>query len=290
MTALSIGDAVLKSTGYLEKKSVESARLDAELLLAKIMGCDRLRLYMDWQKPLTELEIAAYRDFIRRRGEQREPVARITGRKQFYGREFEITPDTFVPRPETEGVVERALSLLQTDPALTRERQNIFEIGTGTGCIIVSIAAETDVHHFIASDVLPGAIATARRNAKTHGVEGRIDFRNAPYFAGFEGTLGLIVSNPPYIESHEIPTLEEEVRSFDPMSALDGGPDGLDAVRVIAAEAAQLLFHGGWTVLELGEGQAHAAADIFRAVGGYDDFRIEKDLAGIDRYLMVRKG
>src|SRR5690606_5176595 len=104
------------------------------------------------------------------------------------------------------------------------------------------------------------------------------------------GSLGMIVSNPPYIEAGEIPDLPPEVRAFDPMEALDGGADGLDAVRIIASEGSKLLVHGGWVVLELGEGQPEPAAEIFRGVGGYDRFRVEKDLAGIDRYLLVRKG
>lgn len=290
MAMMSVADAVLKSAEYLKKKDVDSPRLDAELLLCKVLNCDRLRLYMDWQKPLTELEVSGYREFIRRRGQDREPVARILGRKPFYGRDFIITKDTFVPRPETEGVVERAVMLLQTEQPLNRERQMIFEVGTGSGCIIVSIAAESDGHHYLASDILPGALETAHKNAEKNGVQGRIDFRLGKYFAGYEGSLGMIVSNPPYIEAAEIPSLPPEVRAFDPMEALDGGADGLDAVRIIAAQGSKLLMHGGWVVLELGESQPHTAAEIFRGVGGYDQFRVEKDLAGLDRYLTVRKG
>ena len=290
MPMMSVGEAVLKSARWLADREVESARLDAELLLAKILNGDRLRLYMDWQKPLTDLEISGYREFIVRRGTNREPVARIIGSRQFYGREFEVTKDTFVPRPETEGVVERALMLLEKEPALANRRQVVFEVGTGTGCIIVSIAAQSDAHDFIATDVSAGALATAHRNAKRHGVDGRIDFRNAAYFDNYHGTLGLIVSNPPYISSAEIPTLAPEVKNYDPMPALDGGADGLDAVRIIAAEGAKLLLHGGWTILEIGEEQGPGTLALFTPEAGYSEARIEKDMAGLDRYLLARKG
>lgn len=287
---LTVADAVLKSTDYLRKKGIESPRLDAELLLGGILACDRMRLYMEWQKPLTDLEVAAYRDFIKRRGAENEPVARILGKRAFYKRDFEVTPDTFVPRPETEGVVERALMLLAKEPVLQHPRQNIFEVGTGTGCISISIALEADGHHFIATDVSPGALATARKNARKHGVEARIDFRQGSVFAGYEGSLALVVSNPPYIRADEIPTLPPEVRSWDPHAALDGGRDGLDVVRTMAADGVRLLIPGGWMVFELGEAQPHTAADLFRDAGGaYDEFHVEKDLAGLDRYLMVRR-
>lgn len=286
---MTIGEAITKSAEYLQKKGIETPRLDAELLLARIMNCDRLRLYMDWKKPVVELELAAYRDFLRRRGQEREPVSRIVGRRSFYRREFMVTPDTFVPRPETEGVVERALMLLEKEPALTKGRQTIFEVGTGTGCIIVSMACESDAHHYIASDVSPGALATARKNAHQLHVDGRIEFRNGPVFAGFEGTLSLVVSNPPYIERDTIPGLPPEVRLYDPMAALDGGADGLDVVREIALGGRRLLIPGGWVVLEIGEGQAQKTAHIFQDTGGYGEHRIERDLAGIERYVLIRK-
>lgn len=290
MPMMTVGEAVLKSARWLADRGIDSPRLDAELLLAKILNGDRLRLYMDWQKPLTDLEISGYREFIVRRGTGREPVARITGTRQFLGREFEVSKETFVPRPETEGVVERALMLLEKEPALANRRQVVFEIGTGTGIIIVSIAAQSDAHDFIATDVSAGALATARRNAKRHGVEGRIDFRNAANFDDFHGTIGLIVSNPPYIASAEIPTLAPEVKTHDPMLALDGGADGLDVVRIIAREGAKLLLHGGWTVLEIGEEQGPATLALFTPEAGYAEARIEKDLAGLDRYLLARRG
>lgn len=287
--ALIVGDAIMKSAEYLKKHGVETPRLDAELLLARVLDCDRLRIYMDWQKPLLELEISAYRDFIRRRGVEREPVARITGRREFYKREFMVTPDTFSPRPETEGVVERALSLLTTEPALQGQRCTVFEVGTGSGCIITTLAAESDGHRYLASDISSGALAGAKANAHRHGVDHRIEFRHGPLFAGFDGTLHMIVSNPPYIETGAIAGLPPEVRLFDPMPALDGGADGLDIVRQLADAGARMLIPGGWIVLEIGEGQCAPACAIFEATNAFDLARGEKDLAGLDRYVTARK-
>lgn len=287
--SLTIGEAVLKSTEYLKQKGVDSPRLDAELLLGKIMNADRLHLYMDWQKPLTQLEISAYREFIRRRGQDREPVARIVGKKSFHKRDFEVSAHTFVPRPETEGVVEHALALLDSEPALAGERQTIFEVGTGTGCITVSLAAERGQHHYIATDVSAGALATAKQNARTHHVDGRIDFRHGSVFDGYDGALSLVVSNPPYIQRDEIESLPPEVRVFDPRAALEGGEDGLDVVREIATGATKLLIPGGWVVLEIGEGQARPTVHVFTETGAFGNARIERDLAGIERYVLVQK-
>lgn len=286
---LTINNAIMKSAEYLRAKGVDSPRLDAELLLAAVMNCDRLRLYMDWQKPLTDLETSGYREYIRRRGQDREPVARILGRKQFHGREFEVSPDTFVPRPETEGLVERALLLLEKDIAPHHARASVFEVGTGTGCIIVTMAAESGAHHYLASDTSAGALATAHANAKRHHVEGRIDFRQGTCFAGYEGALSMIVSNPPYIESAAIAGLAPEVSTFDPRTALDGGPDGLDTVRTIIDKGKHLLLSGGWMLFEIGEKQATPAAELFRGDGLFTDIRAEEDLAGIERYVLARR-
>lgn len=286
---LTAGNAVLKSAAYLESKGVDSPRLDAELLLGSILRCDRLHLYMDWQKPLTDLEVSGYREYIRRRGQEREPVARILGHREFLGREFKVTEHTFIPRPETEGLVERALLLMEKEEEIKEGSGAIFEIGTGTGCIIITLAAQSDSHHYIATDVSAGALETANKNARLHGVSGLIDFRQGPYFCGFRGALSLIISNPPYIRSAEIPELMPEVSRYDPQAALDGGPDGLDAVRAILKEGTDLLLHGGYAALELGEDHCQTAAQLFRETEKYDHIKVDRDLAGKERYLIARR-
>jgi release factor glutamine methyltransferase len=287
---LTVAEAIQKSTEYLRSKGIDdSPRLDAELLLARILNCDRTRLYMDWQKPLTELEVAAYRDFIRRRGQEREPVSHILGRRQFYGREFEVTPDTLSPRPETEGLVDRALDLLRADTVLSTDRQVIFEIGTGTGCIIISLAAESDAHQFIATDIMPAALAVARRNAHRHGMEGRIEFRLGDCFADFEGSCGLVISNPPYIRRGDLATLPPEVVRFDPTTALDGGEDGLEIIRRIVAASVHRLCEGGLLLMEIGEDQGADVAALLADRSVWSEARVEKDFEGCDRYVLARR-
>lgn len=290
MPPLTIGQVVAKSTDWLRSKGVEdSPRLDAELLLARILDCDRLRLYMDWQKPLTELELSAYREYIRRRGQDREPVSHILGERHFFGRRFQVTSHTLSPRPETEGLVERALNLLEIDPLLSNERHGIFEIGTGTGVIIVTLAAESDGHHYMASDIVPGALAVAKRNAHTHKVDGRIEFRLGSLFAEYEGSLGMVISNPPYIAKEMLEELPPEVRNFDPVEALDGGPGGFEIIRPIVEGAAARLIHGGWLLLEIGEDQGKECRDLLMGMKCWADIRVDRDLAGQERYVLARR-
>ncbi|MCC5877865.1 MAG: peptide chain release factor N(5)-glutamine methyltransferase [Candidatus Sumerlaeia bacterium] len=287
---MTIGQVVAKSADWLRSKGVEdSPRLDAELLLARILNCDRLRLYMDWQKPLTELELSAYREYIRRRGQDREPVCHILGERHFYGRVYEVTAETLSPRPETEGLIERALNLLEIDPLLSNERHGIFEVGTGTGIIIITLAAESDGHHYMASDIVPGALAVAKRNAHKHKMDGRIEFRLGSLFAEYEGSLGMVVSNPPYIAEEKLDELPPEVKNFDPVEALSGGPGGFEIIRPIMEGASTRLVHGGWLLLEIGEDQGKGCRDFLKKMDCWTDVRVEKDLAGHDRYVLARR-
>ena len=285
---LTVGDAILKSTKYLTGRGVESPRLDAELLLCHVLGCDRVRLYMDWPKPLIELEVAAYRELIRQRGVDRVPVARLVGEKDFWSRKLIVAPGAFVPRPETEGVVERALALLATDPGLQVPRPVVFEVGTGSGCIVVSLAAENPMPRYYASEQSSEAMGVARRNAARVGVAERVDFRHGTYFADYDGAIHLLVSNPPYIATGEIATLPPEVRDHDPHAALDGGADGLVMVRELLVRARDLLVPGGWVVMELGEDQEPGILFLLSEAHGWRSARMDRDLAGRPRYALAQ--
>lgn len=290
---LTIGEVILKSAEYLAAKGVETPRLDAEVMLARLLKVTRLQLYMDWQKPLVELELAAYRESIRRRGAEREPVCRVIGEADFFGRIFEVTPAVFAPRPETEGVVERALLRLRREDLTTGSnlRPTVFEVGTGSGCISVTLAAEEAGVIYHASDLSAGALEVARRNAARHGVAQRIHFHEGALFAGFNGSINVLVSNPPYIRSGEVEDCPPEVRRHDPRLALDGGPDGLDVVRQIASEAPSRVVAGGAVILEIGDEQARDCRAIFELQGSWTDVTIERDLAGRNRYATaVRRG
>lgn len=284
-----IGDLVIRSAKWLGEKGVDSPRLDAELLLAYVLGCDRLRLYMDWHKPLTELEVSAYRELIRSRGSERVPVARLVGKKEFYSRDFAVTPAVFVPRPETEGLVDRAVEMLGNETALQVDRPVVVDSGTGSGCIVVTLAAEAPGPRYIASDISEEALETARKNARTHGVAGQIEFRAGPHLGGYSGPLHLLVSNPAYVRTGEIDGLEPEVSRHDPRAALDGGVDGLDPLRALVEIAGPLLVPGGGFLAELGEDQEEAALGLLEGCGLFEGVRMERDLAGRPRYLMARR-
>ncbi|MCB2154553.1 peptide chain release factor N(5)-glutamine methyltransferase [bacterium] len=287
---LTVGQIILKSAQWLDRKGIDSPRLDAELLLAYVLDCSRLDLYLQWEKPLIELEMGNYRELIRSRGQDRTPVARLLGKKEFYGRDFEVSPATFVPRPETEGVVDRALELLSSDPALRVDKPVVLEVGTGTGAIIVSLAAEDAQPRYIATDISADALATARKNAAAIHVESRIDFRHGSGLCGYDGALHLLVSNPPYIPEDQIPTLPPEVKDHDPMAALLGpGSDGLDCVREMLDQAKGCLAPGAWVVLEIGEDQEEPVLAVFEKAGIFTDARVERDLAGQPRYAMARR-
>lgn len=212
-----------------------------------------------------------------------EPVARLAGAREFWGLEFILSEQTLVPRPESELLVETGLAHLRGRPAPA-----IADLGTGSGCLLVSLLAERPDARGIGIDLAPGALATAAGNARRHGVGERAQFVRGDWLAPLApASLDLIVANPPYIPSREIGTLAAEVARFDPPLALDGGADGLDAVRRIAAAAAAALGAGGMLAIEIGEGQAAAAAALVAAGGLALDRRrdVLRDLAGIERVV-----
>ena len=214
-----------------------------------------------------------------------EPVMRILGEREFYGRAFRLGPATLVPRPETEALVDIGIELLAGMPA-----PRLLDLGTGTGCIAISLLAELPGANAVAVDLAQEAIDVAQRNAERHGVSGRIAFRRGSWFEPLKPgeRFDLIVSNPPYIETAEIGRLDIEVREHDPLLALDGGPDGLAAYRSIAQSAQRFLVPGGMLVVEIGWQQAEPVSDLF-AAEGLGDIEVRRDLAGHDRVVMARR-
>ncbi len=217
-------------------------------------------------------------------GERRlrgEPIARIFGRKEFFGLSFALNAATLVPRPETELLVIRALALLEG-----RHNKRILDLGTGTGCIAISVLTESPTATAVAVDVSEEALQVARENAARHGVAKRFEARRGSWFDPLQvgEDFDVIVSNPPYVESAAIETLQPEVRDHDPRFALDGGKDGLDAYRTILAEAPHWLRKAGAVAVEIGSGQGAAVETQFRQ-NGFIDIFIEKDLAGLDRLV-----
>jgi release factor glutamine methyltransferase len=280
---MTVLEAIQKSTEFLAKKGVESPRLQTELLLAHLLKLPRMKLYLNFERVLTPAETDALRELVKRRG-QREPLQHITGSTSFCGFEIAVNRHALVPRPETELLAESGWEFLST---LNPQPSTALDFGTGTGCIAIALVMKCPSAKIVATDISADALALARGNAVRHNVADRIDFLQGDGFAALhsEGRapnikdenggsrssplrkmeFDLIISNPPYIPSAEIATLQSEVRDFDPRNALDGGADGLDFYRKLAMEAKPFLKPGGKIMLEFGDGQAEAIRTIFEA-------------------------
>jgi len=261
---------------------IDNAELDARLLAQFALGLDSLGLLAVERQQASPEQIAAL-DALAARRLAGEPVARIAGEKEFYGLPFALNEATLVPRPETELLVDLALAWLKRHGG-----GRILDLGTGTGVIPIAITHSAPGATAIATDLSERALAQARANAQRHGLGARIAFRQGSWFDPIEPgeQFALILSNPPYIESAVIATLHKDVRDFDPLLALDGGPDGLAPYRVIAEKSGAHLAPGGAVMVEIGAGQGSDVAAIFGAAG-FAASVIEKDLAGLDRVVIA---
>lgn len=273
-----------KAARELAASGSPSARLDAEVLLMRFVGIDRLSLLTHPERELDATQAEGFADWVARR-RCGEPVAYITGIKEFWSLDFAVGPAVLIPRPETECLVEEALACLGESDAEAR----IADIGTGSGAIAVALAGERPGAQLVATDLSAEALAVARRNASRHGVAGRIEFREGDLFAAAEGPFDLVVSNPPYIAAADYPLLAEGIRAFEPGQALLAGPEGTEVHGRIIAAAAPRLKPGGWLLLEIGEGQADRVGALFREAGFYDRIRIRKDYGGIERVVIARR-
>ncbi len=256
---MTVLETIQKSTDFLAKRGIESPRLQAELLLAHLLKMPRMKLYLNFDRALSTAETDSFRELIMRRG-QREPLQHLTGSVSFCGFEITVNHHALVPRPETELLAELGWSFLSNLPSPTA-----LDVGTGTGCIAIALAAKCPASMIIATDLSPDALALARENAAKNNVAGQIEFFRGDGLSALpaDGRFDLIISNPPYIPAAEIATLQPEVRDFDPRAALDGGADGLDFYRLFASQAKSLLKRGGKIMLEFGDGQAPAVQKIF---------------------------
>jgi len=258
-------EAIQRSTEFLARKGVDSPRLQAELLLAHLLEQPRMKLYLDFERALTPAEIDGFRALIKRRG-QREPLQHIIGSASFCGFEITVNRDALIPRSETELLAERGWTFLNQLSTLNPQPSTVLDFGTGSGCLAITLACKCAAAEVYAVDISPEALALARRNAARHGLAERIRFLQGDGFAALpEGTrFDLIISNPPYIPSGDIASLPPEVRDYDPHRALDGGPDGLDHGRRLAAESARFLKPHGRLMLEFGDGQAERLREILQ--------------------------
>ena len=288
---MTVLEGIQKSAEFLAKRGVESPRLQAELLLAHVLKLPRMKLYLNFERVLTEPETDTFRELVKRRS-QREPLQHIVGSTSFCGLEIAVNRNVLVPRPETELLAEAGWSFLST---LNSQPSTALDFGTGSGCIAIALAIKCSEAKVMALDVSAEALEIAKQNAVRNGVSERIEFLQCDGLATLQDVVGrvtpcapssepperrarcdapyqpqniftsvdLIISNPPYIPTAEIETLEPEVRDYDPRSALDGGPDGLDFYRRFAKEATPFLKSDGRIMVEFGDGQADTLRKIF---------------------------
>lgn len=267
------------ATDDLKKRGSSSPRLDVELLLCKVLEIDRVALLIQADKPLDKTELASYRALhVRRRAG--EPVAYLLGVREFYGRTFRVDARVLIPRPDTEVLVEVALTRTRALSLSAR----VLDACTGSGCVAITLAKERPTTRVIGTDISDGALAVARDNVVRLGAAHNTGFVRTDLFRGIEGPFDLITSNPPYIPDAEIAELMVDVRAYEPRLALAGGGDGLSFVRRIAEEAPQLLTRGGVLAVEIGAGQAGDAASILEAKG-FTGLQKARDMAGIERVV-----
>jgi release factor glutamine methyltransferase len=276
--------SLAEATGLLASAGIEEPRREARLLLAAALAVDAAIILAHPDRVLERCERTRFAGLLARRA-AREPTARVLGRREFWSLDFALVPETLVPRPDSETLVEAALANISDRGAALR----LLDLGTGTGCLLLALLSELPASTGIGIDLVPNAAVMADRNAAALGLAGRSRFIAGSWGTAITGRFDVIVANPPYIASEAIAALAPEVAQYDPRLALDGGTDGLDSYRALAPDVVRLLSESGVAVVELGAGQAKPVAAIMRQAG----LVIEKsyrDLAGIERCLVLRRG
>lgn len=270
-------------TARFQAAGIDSARLDSRLLVAEVLGLDPLHLATHPEIVMTAQQQTAIEALAARR-ENREPISHILGRRGFWTLDLRVTKDTLDPRPDTETLVQGVLDRRPDRQAAL----SILDFGTGSGCILLALLSERPLAQGLGVDQSPGALAVAADNALRCGVAARARFQQGNWGQGLSGPFDVIVSNPPYIPDAEIAGLEPEVARHEPLTALAGGPDGLDCYRILVPQMATLLAPGGLAGFEVGAGQAQAVAALF-ATHGFRGVEIAQDLAGVDRCVFATR-
>ena len=282
------------TTGHLERQEIDQPRLAAEMLLAHVLEVQRIKLYMDMDRPASPLERAAYRELIEKAAAH-HPVQYLVGKAWFFSLDFEVNPAVLIPRPCTETLAEHVIQHCRRAPGFTHPI--IADIGTGSGAIAVALAKNLPASHVIATDISDAALQVARRNAERHGVADRIEFRAGSIYETFTaggagggsgGPFHFIVSNPPYIPDDEWPDqVDRNVREHEPATALRGGADGMDVLRPLIEQAHHHLRPGGQIVLEIAAARKELVLDTARAARGLSNPHILADHEGLPRVLVA---
>jgi len=278
-----VGKACRNIASQLREAGIETPELDARLLVCHCCGLTHEELAARPERSLGAAEARELARLVRRRLD-REPVSRIVGKREFHGLDFTLGPTTLDPRSDTETLVDAVIELARAGAHKSGLR--ILDIGTGSGCILVSLLRALPDAQGTGTDICATALAVARNNAAAHGIAPRAAFMHTRWAKGVDGGFDFVVSNPPYIPSSGIGALQPEVSRYDPHAALDGGPDGLDAFRELASSVPPLLRPGGWLIVEVGAGQHDAVLAMFtsgQAGSIFEEFRVWKDLSGTVR-------
>lgn len=285
VASLSVLHVMLKSADYLAQKGIESARLDAEHLLAHALGLGRLDMYLQHERPLREAELERFRPLLRRRA-TREPLQYILGRQAFREIDLHVGPGVLIPRPETERLVEVVLAWSEGRGELTA-----LDIGTGSGAIALSLLVEGPFTSCVATDVSREALGFADKNRDSLDLASRLECRLGSLLEPIEdGELfDVVVSNPPYVAETERAGLQPEVVEYEPSAALFGGEDGLDVVRALVPSAAAVLRIGGLLAIEVGDRQSEAVVSLVEATGCYEGTQVHDDLAGKARIVTAHR-
>ncbi|MCJ7728496.1 MAG: peptide chain release factor N(5)-glutamine methyltransferase [Sedimentisphaerales bacterium] len=290
-------------TEYLKNKGVDVPRLSAELLLSHVLGLKRIELYTQFNKAVESEQLSQLRELVKRASEH-EPIAYLTGKREFYSLDFEITGDCLIPRPETELLVERAIEFLRArdgrQPAVSLPAPSVIEgpnpyvcdLCTGCACVAVAIARNFANCRIVATDISDAALEVAERNITRHGLGGRIELLRGDLFEPIIPGLGaakfdLIVCNPPYVSEPEFKKLAKNVRDFEPKVALAAGADGLDIIKRVIADAGQFLKPASALMLEIGNEQGPVVHKLLEATGCFDAITIEKDYNKLDRLAIA---
>jgi release factor glutamine methyltransferase len=264
---------------------IPSARLDAEVLLSFCLGCDRLEFYKNPDMTISETQLAAFRNLIARRL-QWEPVAYITGRKEFWTFVLEVNSTVLIPRPDTEVIVEEAINIYRK---IDSPEIKILDIGTGSGAIAIALALEITGAKVVATDISEAAVNLAKKNAAALGLKEKIDFRQGNLFEPVDGIFDIIVCNPPYISAREYEKLPAGVKNYEPREALWAGKSGLEFYEKLIYQAAGFLQKNGWLLLEIGAKQEAGVRGIMEAAGFYDSIEMRRDYAGLPRVIKARR-
>jgi release factor glutamine methyltransferase len=280
-SCVTIGGLLTQATSRLAAAGIVEPRRDARLILALGLGVDPA-VVMGWPERLVDPSAAAAIEALIGRREQGEPISRLRGKREFWSLDFALSPETLDPRPDSETLIVAALDAIGDRTAPLR----IVDYGTGTGCLLLALLSELPHAQGIGIDIQPGAVATARANAVALGLEKRAEFRLGSWDLPLEARADVIISNPPYIPSEEIARLAPDVASFDPLLALDGGPDGMDCYRALGAAIRDVLRPGGRAYIEIGAGQEPQVARLFMELGLHIA-AVRADLAEIERCIVA---